>query len=76
MTISCWMSQISVKYLGVKLHANINDNIILMTSPLNWVESILCSSKEPYQDPFIEYTIFGFCLSCDFVRAHNFSAIQ
>ena len=45
-TISCWLIQISVKQLGVKIYANLAGNIMLMISPLNWREPIISSSKE------------------------------
>ena len=78
----CWLSQLSVKYL--KTYTNLVGNIMLMTSPLNWIEPILSSSKEEnllallkYQDQFIEYAIFESYLSCGFlIWAQNFSTIQ
>ena len=82
--ITCWLSQISVRYLGVKTYTNLVDNIMLMVSLLNWRWHILYSSKEKnvlvflkYQDPFIEFAIFESCLSCVFlVWAQNFCTIQ
>ena len=53
---------------------NLVGNIMLMISPLNWMQPILSFSKEEnvlalrkYQDPFVEYTIYESCLSCDFL---------
>ena len=44
--ISYWLSQISVKYLGVKIHTNLVGKSMLMIFPLKWIELILSSSKE------------------------------
>ena len=42
-TISCWLSEISVKCLGVKIHANIVlvTPCKLMISLLNWIEAVI-----------------------------------
>ena len=44
--ISYWLSQVSVKYLGVKIHTNLVGKSMLMIFPLKWIELILSSSKE------------------------------
>ena len=53
---------------------NLVGNIMLMISPLNWMQPILFFSKEEnvlalrkYQYPFVEYAIYESCLCCDFL---------
>ena len=43
--ISCWLSQISAKYLWVKIHAKIvlATSCKLMIPPLDWVETVILS---------------------------------
>ena len=43
--ISCWLSQISAKYLWVKIHAKIvlATSCELMIPPLDWVEAVIFS---------------------------------
>ena len=67
--VGCWLSQISVKYLGVKIYTNLFCEIMLMVSPLNWIEPILYSSKEGnvlikihLQNMFISFYLFIYLL--------------